>query len=76
MQVTRVIEWCRANAMQSAWGHEWEFHCRTCCVEELNLYHDGDEEYYLNSAHRGGFIPVNADGVKCAACGAAIGGPR
>lgn len=65
-----------ANAMQAGWGHDSEFHCRACCVEDLNDYHDGDEQWFLDNAHRGGFIPVNADGVTCAACGAAIGGPR
>lgn len=65
-----------ANAMRSGWGEYEEFYCIPCTMEEIRDYHDGDTEYFLESAHRGGFVPVIVDGASCGACGATIGGNK
>ena len=65
-----------ANAMRSGWGEGEEFYCIPCTMEEIRDHHDGDTEYFLESAHRGGFVPVIACGVFCGECGTAIGGNK
>lgn len=66
------VEFGSANAMQSGWGEGGEFYCIPCTMEDVREHADGDIEYFVDSAHRGGFVPVVVEGVTCEGCDKAI----
>jgi len=72
----RVCDWSIANAMVDGWGDEpSEVHCRACTLAWVAEYfvEYADEQptidNYMDSAHRGGFVPAIVDGFICDHCG-------
>ena len=70
----RVCDWSIANAMVDRWGDSEYVHCRKCVIrsyeDEMKEVYGADYpwESFLDSCHRGGFVPAMVDGFICEVC--------